>query len=162
MAAPFAMFKPSDDSTTGPEFASAVFGSYHLDGRLPGSSPNSRSYWLLGVFVYLTRNLASEKSFQRAIADMVSCGKLEGSTHFDAIMTSITHVILVRVTEDCVEHTKRLRVLGADLSSDYDAEEPGYYSDAKGEEIHDEAELDEDQLSDEKGDDVGLEEFVVE
>jgi hypothetical protein len=153
MEAPFAMFKPSDNSINGPEFASAAFSGYHLR-QLPGSSPASRSYWLLGVFVYLTRDLSSEKSIQRAIADMANCRRLEGSKHFNAILTSITHTILVRVTEDGVQHTKRLRVLDENLSSENDAEKRSHDSNAEAKGHHREEEMNKDGLGSEKRDDV--------
>jgi hypothetical protein len=112
--------KPSGDSIDGPEFTSTAFSGYHLEGWLPGGSPTSHFYWLLDVFVYITGDLTSEKSIQEAIADMESYGRQKGLKRFNAVLTSITHVILLRVTEDSVQHTKRLRMIDAETSSNHD------------------------------------------
>jgi hypothetical protein len=64
---------------------------------------------------------------------MASYGRQKGSKHFNAVLTPITHVILLRVTEDSVQHTKRLRMSDPETSSNHDAGECGVGFDAEDE-----------------------------
>ena len=111
MKAPFAMLHPSSDNFSDTEFVSGIFRGYHMAGVPPGSSPATRSYWLEGVFVYLTRDIASEKGVKKAIVEAVKCGRADSKTTFNAIVTSIMDVVLIRVTENGVQHTKKLRLV---------------------------------------------------
>jgi hypothetical protein len=111
MTAPFAMLKSSGVSSNVPEFASAIFHGFHLEDRNPRSAPQHDSYWLEDVLVYLTRDLTSVKSIQEAIYEVFNRGRRDNHKSFNAIVTSITYVVLVYVTEQGVQHTKRLHLL---------------------------------------------------
>jgi hypothetical protein len=87
------------------EFASSTFEG----GKELGSAPSSDSYWLLDVFVYLCRDLHCRENFHKAIVDAVEKGRAQGRKHFNSIVMSLTHVVLIRVTDDAVQHTRRLQ-----------------------------------------------------
>lgn len=91
------------------EFASSTFEGYHLEGKERGSAPFSGSYWLLDVFVYLCRDLYYRETFYKAIVDAVEKGRSQGRKNFNSIIVSLTHVVLIRVTDDVVQHTQRLQ-----------------------------------------------------
>jgi hypothetical protein len=90
----------------------------------------------------LKRDPTSEAATQLAIAETVEYGRSECSRQSNAVITSISHVILVRVTDDGVQHTQRLPFSGtipatqnvahrgwqheaSDHDSDEDADETG-------------------------------------
>jgi len=105
----FATLNPITSAKDQTEFASSVFEGYHLEGKEHGSAPSSSSYWLLGVFVYLHRDLYCRENFHKAIVDAVEEGRAQGRKHFNSIVVSLTHVVLIRVTDDAVQHTRRLQ-----------------------------------------------------
>jgi hypothetical protein len=116
---PFALFRPYAASGKRPEFASSLFQGYHLAGYDSGSYSQDCTYWLLDVLVCLVGDMSSEASIKAAVVQAVRAGKSEGRKRFNAIVTSISHVVLVRVTELDVQHTKRFPLLG-DTQSDHD------------------------------------------
>ncbi|KAI1305420.1 hypothetical protein F5Y03DRAFT_355827 [Xylaria venustula] len=96
------------DSRDPKEFISRFLRGYHLQGVEPGSSPKATSYWHSGALVYLERDITSRDRFHNAIVSAVEKGKADGHTHFDAIVISLKHFILLRFTNGNLQHTKRL------------------------------------------------------
>jgi hypothetical protein len=109
VSAPFAALNVIASVKNQTEFASSTFEGYHLEGKELGSAPSSDSYWLLDVFVYLCRDLHCRENFHRAIVDAVGKGRAQGRKHFNSIVMALTHVVLIRVTDDAVQHTRRLQ-----------------------------------------------------
>lgn len=110
--APFSLFRPSSTRGKRPEFASSLFQGYHLPGHRSGSSGKDSTYWLSDVLVCLASDLSSETSIKAAIVQAVKAGKDGSRERFNAIITSISHAVLVRVTESEIQHTKRFPLLG--------------------------------------------------
>ncbi|KAF2877221.1 hypothetical protein BDV95DRAFT_589833 [Massariosphaeria phaeospora] len=92
-------------------FASALFAGFHKTGCKPASSPNTTSYWLHGIFVSLRKHISCGEDLQHAVAETVQEGRLEGLDRFNAVVMTIIHVVLIRVTETEIQHTKRLRLV---------------------------------------------------
>ena len=98
----------NDNEAQSNEFVKRFLSPFYKEGTTPGSAPHSTTYWLLGALVSLRRDIVSYEAFQDAIISVVDRGRSEGRTDFHAIIFSIKHFILVRVTENGVQHTKRL------------------------------------------------------
>ncbi|PSN60745.1 hypothetical protein BS50DRAFT_593484 [Corynespora cassiicola Philippines] len=94
----------------GTEFASSLLEGYHLMNFPPGISPASRCYWFLDVLVCLNKNLDSLEGIKSAVVDAVSEGKYQGRHFFNAIVISMSAVVLIRVMDEKVEHTAPLEV----------------------------------------------------
>ncbi|KAF2818718.1 hypothetical protein CC86DRAFT_413608 [Ophiobolus disseminans] len=116
MTSPFAMLRPSPGISESSEFASNMFQGYHLDGHGSGSSGPDTAYWLQDVLICLNQDLASEASIKTAIVEAVARGKRDGKKEFNALVSSITHIILLRVTNSGVQHTKQLPFIGSSRS----------------------------------------------
>ncbi|KAI0537739.1 hypothetical protein GGR58DRAFT_501934 [Xylaria digitata] len=94
------------------EFISTFLQPYHLEGMEPRSAPKSTSYWFSGALVYLRRDITSRARLHDAIVSAVMKGKADGRTHFNAIILSLKHFVLLKFADGKVQHTKRLN-LGA-------------------------------------------------
>ncbi|OTA90719.1 hypothetical protein M434DRAFT_397809 [Hypoxylon sp. CO27-5] len=98
------------------EFTSRFLRGFHLEGKEAGSAPKCTSYWFSNALVFLQSNILSQDSYYEAIVSAVTKGRSQGRTHFNAIIVSIKHFILLKVSDGRVQHTKRLRL----------ATDPGY------------------------------------
>ncbi|KAI0556198.1 hypothetical protein F4679DRAFT_23113 [Xylaria curta] len=94
------------------EFVARFLQGYHLEGMESGSAPKSTSYWFSGALVYLKRDIASDERLRDAIVSAVTEGKADGRTHFNAIIISLKHFVLLKFVDGTVQHTERLN-LGA-------------------------------------------------
>ncbi|KAI1415131.1 hypothetical protein F5Y13DRAFT_178533 [Hypoxylon sp. FL1857] len=98
----------NEESQDSGELVSRFLRGFHLEGKEAGSAPKCASYWFSNALVILKRDILSQESYYEAVTYAVSKGRSEGRSHFNAIVVSIKHYILVRVVNECVEHTKRL------------------------------------------------------
>jgi hypothetical protein len=103
------------DGNIDAEFASTIFSGFHLPNVDAGSAPGPKHYWMSKVLIYPVSTLRTEELMSAAIAKAVEIGRSEGFHLFDAIITSIMHVALVRVTKADVQHTKRLRLVDREV-----------------------------------------------
>jgi hypothetical protein len=130
-----------------PEFVSSLFEGFHLPGNRRGSAPDTTCYWFNDVLVHTTMDLASEAQFQDKIIAAVNFGRSEGREQFNGIVISLLHVVLFRVLESSVQHTKRLQLVEpktrSTLSYDYE----------KGEESDEDREMEDvdNKAADERG-----------
>ncbi|KAI0404675.1 hypothetical protein F4802DRAFT_597854 [Xylaria palmicola] len=92
------------------EFIKRFIRGYHLQGMETGSAPTLTSYWFSGALVYLRRDITSRKKLQSAIISAVAKGKADGQTHFNAIIVSLKHFVLLKFANGNVQHTKRLNL----------------------------------------------------
>lgn len=89
-----------------PEFGSRIFGRYHLPQLQRGSAPRSPHYWLEGVLVLLDLEFACEIDVYQAVFKVNEIGQAMGKTTFSSVITAPTEVVLVRVFDKQVQHTK--------------------------------------------------------
>ncbi|KAF2110453.1 hypothetical protein BDV96DRAFT_584025 [Lophiotrema nucula] len=106
---PYGLMGRGNSSGRKREFVSALFEGYHLSDKEPGGAPATTSYWLQNVLISLERSLDCKENYQASIARAVCKGKTEGRVGFHALVCSIEYAVLIRVTTNGVEHTKRLK-----------------------------------------------------
>ena len=89
------------------EFVSNLASGAHLQGLLPGSSPEGTVYWLDDILVVLTAQLYRPGAVDEGIAGIVHhCQKNHPTQYVDAVLISVEHVVLVHVTPDGkIQHT---------------------------------------------------------
>ena len=81
------------------EFMSTLASGAHLQGLNPGSSPDATIYWLENVLVVLVAQLYLPGAVDEGIERIVHYCKVGHSTEYvNAVMISVEHVILVRVS----------------------------------------------------------------
>ncbi|OTA52026.1 hypothetical protein K449DRAFT_470717 [Hypoxylon sp. EC38] len=105
-----------DEHQDSTEFTSKFLRGFHLEGKEAGSAPKCASYWFSNALVFLQSNILSQESYYEAIISAVKKGRSDGRTHFNAIIVSIKHFVLLKVSDARVQHTKRLGL----------ATQPGY------------------------------------
>ena len=95
------------------ELVSALGTGYHLEGEMPGSSPDGSRYWLEGALICLITRLDRPGVMEKAIADAVRYGREHSScSSFNALLISIEHLVLIKSLPDgCVEHTDILPLI---------------------------------------------------
>ncbi|KAJ9130497.1 hypothetical protein NKR23_g12174 [Pleurostoma richardsiae] len=89
------------------ELVARFLSDYHEVPKTPGSAPPGTSYWLGPVLVHLERSLLSRESFQAAICAAVGEGRSQNRDHFQAVVFSIRHFVLIHVTPSYVSHSLR-------------------------------------------------------
>lgn len=89
------------------EFFSFLASGAHLQGFSPGSSPDATIYWLDNVLVLLTAQLYRTGAADQGIARVVRyCQDNHPVECVDAVLISVEHVVLIRVTPgEKVQHT---------------------------------------------------------
>ena len=81
------------------EFISVLASGAHLQGSLPGSSPDATIYWLNNVLVILTAPIYRPGAAEEGIARVVRyCQTNHPTEYVDAVLISVEHVVLLHVT----------------------------------------------------------------
>lgn len=93
------LWEPKDESSEESEFIAYLAAGAHLKDLPPGSAPVQTIYWLDGVLVHFASQLYHAHVLEAQISFIVSyCGKNHAGKTVDAILISIEHVILLRIT----------------------------------------------------------------
>lgn len=99
-------------SPNGPSILPDFGSGTHAPKTLPGSAPDSSSYWFKGVSVVLIDGLADEAGFKAAITTVVNLVQDSGYKTLDAIVTNIQSFMLVRVVGgSVVQHTDLIELV---------------------------------------------------
>lgn len=95
----YADFKPTEGGSEKAEFLAHLGVGRHLEGVPPGSSPDSEMYWFDGALVSLAAQLLDcPEVFSGAVARVVEyCRSQRPNQCVNAILTSIEHVVLMRI-----------------------------------------------------------------
>ena len=84
----------------------------HAEGIEPGSCPQENTFWFKGVLIQLTAQLNLPGVLRQATSDAVGVGRSQSQTPtFDILLISIEHVVIVRVSGQCVQRTEPLPLL---------------------------------------------------
>ncbi|KAH7119942.1 hypothetical protein B0J11DRAFT_72602 [Dendryphion nanum] len=100
----------SSETSLNTEFVSALFEGFHLEKKPPGSSKSSHTYWLQGVLIFSVASLEDNSSVVQAITRAVTEGRSCSKSYFDAIVVSLTHVVLIWVSEEQIQYSERLDI----------------------------------------------------
>ncbi|KAF2192145.1 hypothetical protein K469DRAFT_694291 [Zopfia rhizophila CBS 207.26] len=104
------LLKDSGTSGERAEFISKFFHWYHLREKELTVHEIRTPFGFLKALVSPKRDIDSKARFQDAIVSTVAKRRSEDRTCFNAIILLIKHFVLVRVTDDVVQHTKCLSI----------------------------------------------------
>ncbi|KAF1968149.1 hypothetical protein BU23DRAFT_572664 [Bimuria novae-zelandiae CBS 107.79] len=93
---------------------------------------------LLRVLIFTVKDLSSSAHVQDSINKVVSIGKESGIAYFNAIITTTHRVVLVRISDNSVRHTKALRLYNHETRSRGFGTEPDYGKVIKRNHAHEE------------------------
>ncbi|KAL8854169.1 MAG: hypothetical protein Q9221_001091 [Calogaya cf. arnoldii] len=95
----YGLWKPNDDSSEDDEFIAHLAAGTHLKDLPSGSAPAQTIYWLDGVLVNLASQLFRSDILEAQISSIVSyCSKNHASETVDAVLISMEHIILLKIT----------------------------------------------------------------
>ncbi|KAL8788906.1 MAG: hypothetical protein Q9213_001429 [Squamulea squamosa] len=89
-----------------PEYISELLSGAHLEGLMPGASPNTTVYWFGGALVILTTRLQDPLALERGLHQIAHHKQRLNGRTFNAILLSIEHIVLVKMfTNGRIQHT---------------------------------------------------------
>ena len=105
----FAQLQPSGTDELGSEFIAAMGTGCHLEGNPTGSAPDMNIYWFGNALICLAARLDCPGVVEGNIVSLVRyrC-RLSIQKPVDAVLISIEHVLLVKISDDGVECTELL------------------------------------------------------
>ncbi|KAL8671580.1 MAG: hypothetical protein Q9168_003924 [Polycauliona sp. 1 TL-2023] len=98
------------------EFVSQLFSGSHLQGNMAGASPTETIYWFNNALIVLTRQLKDFSDIEQGLHRIIDYHNQHHQTTFSAVLTSIKHIVLVKIFPDgSIEHTEAMPLFsGAD------------------------------------------------